>query len=78
MCNIYYCIIVAWAFFYVLSSFSATLPWENCGHWWNYEKNGTTICYNATAVNDTSYLGQLRAMGLDLNDTETPVEQFWE
>lgn len=78
MCNIYYCIIVAWAFFYVLSSFSGILPWENCGHWWNQEKNGTTICYNKTAINDTSYLGQLAAMGLDLNDTETPVEQFWE
>ena len=30
-----YVIIIAWAFFYLFSSFSADLPWATCGNYWN-------------------------------------------
>lgn len=30
-----YIIIIAWAFFYLFSSFSAELPWATCGNYWN-------------------------------------------
>uniref|UniRef100_A0A672HG40 Transporter n=1 Tax=Salarias fasciatus TaxID=181472 RepID=A0A672HG40_SALFA len=30
-----YITILAWAFFYLFSSFSAELPWATCGHYWN-------------------------------------------
>eukprot|EP00064_Thunnus_orientalis_P012706 superscaffoldBa00001982_g12741 len=30
-----YIIIIAWAFFYLFSSFSADLPWATCGNYWN-------------------------------------------
>uniref|UniRef100_A0A8C2ZX60 Transporter n=1 Tax=Cyclopterus lumpus TaxID=8103 RepID=A0A8C2ZX60_CYCLU len=30
-----YIIIIAWAFFYLFSSFSVDLPWATCGHDWN-------------------------------------------
>uniref|UniRef100_A0A671XP27 Transporter n=1 Tax=Sparus aurata TaxID=8175 RepID=A0A671XP27_SPAAU len=30
-----YVVIMAWAFFYLFSSFSADLPWATCGHYWN-------------------------------------------
>ncbi|KAI4813781.1 hypothetical protein KUCAC02_003009 [Chaenocephalus aceratus] len=32
-----YIVIIAWAFFYLFSSFSADLPWATCGHEWNTE-----------------------------------------
>lgn len=32
---LYYNIIIAWAFFYLFSSFTAELPWQSCDHWWN-------------------------------------------
>ncbi|KAJ8967593.1 hypothetical protein NQ317_010455 [Molorchus minor] len=35
--NVYYCIIIAWTLFYIMSSFSALpdLPWSGCDNWWN-------------------------------------------
>lgn len=30
-----YIIVIAWAFFYLFSSFSAELPWATCGNYWN-------------------------------------------
>uniref|UniRef100_A0A8C1KUB1 Transporter n=1 Tax=Cyprinus carpio TaxID=7962 RepID=A0A8C1KUB1_CYPCA len=33
----YYIIILAWAFFYLFSSFSGELPWASCRNWWNSE-----------------------------------------
>ncbi|KAF5909365.1 sodium- and chloride-dependent GABA transporter 2-like isoform X2, partial [Clarias magur] len=35
--NIYYIIIMAWAFFYLFSSFSPELPWASCSNAWNTE-----------------------------------------
>ncbi|KAG7272944.1 hypothetical protein CRUP_020187 [Coryphaenoides rupestris] len=31
----YYIIILAWAFFYLFSSFSSELPWASCTNSWN-------------------------------------------
>ena len=31
----YYNIILSWAFFYIFSSFSSSLPWSSCDNWWN-------------------------------------------
>ncbi|XP_060774434.1 sodium- and chloride-dependent betaine transporter-like [Neoarius graeffei] len=33
--SIYYILILAWAFFYLFSSFSAELPWATCNNFWN-------------------------------------------
>ena len=29
--NVYYVIVCAWAFFYLFSGFTSTLPWSDCG-----------------------------------------------
>ena len=33
--NIYYIIVLAWALFYLFSSFTSELPWTTCAHSWN-------------------------------------------
>jgi len=33
----YYNIILSWAFFYIFSSFTSSLPWASCGNPWNTE-----------------------------------------
>lgn len=37
----YYNVILAWAMFYLLSSFQQDLPWTSCDNWWNSE-----LCFN--------------------------------
>jgi len=65
--DIYYCIIIAWTFFYLIATFTALpgLPWDTCDGWWN-----TPDCYKATANLTTSLTNQTK--------TTTPVEEFWE
>ncbi|XP_026810590.1 sodium- and chloride-dependent GABA transporter 1-like isoform X2 [Rhopalosiphum maidis] len=48
--DVYYCVIVAWTFFYLASCFISypTLPWENCNNWWN-----TDNCLMPNSVNMT-------------------------
>ena len=48
----YYNIILSWAFFYIFSSFSASLPWSSCDNWWN-----THGKYNTTRLVGRKYLG---------------------
>uniref|UniRef100_A0A673VBP3 Transporter n=1 Tax=Suricata suricatta TaxID=37032 RepID=A0A673VBP3_SURSU len=34
-CNTYYIMVLAWGFYYLVKSFTTTLPWATCGHTWN-------------------------------------------
>lgn len=66
MCNIYYCVIVCWALFYVLSTFTtSTLPWQGCNRSWNDE-----YCWEPGM--------NLSSQHIHMNDTQSPVTQFWE
>ncbi|XP_030009834.1 sodium- and chloride-dependent GABA transporter 2-like [Sphaeramia orbicularis] len=61
-----YVIIMAWAFFYLFSSFSAELPWAACGHYWN-----TASCMDRSQSN----------MSLNITsriNTSLPVVEFWQ
>ncbi|XP_012664765.1 sodium- and chloride-dependent GABA transporter 2 [Otolemur garnettii] len=63
--NFYYIIVLAWALFYLFSSFTIDLPWGSCRHEWNTEHcvefQKTNSSLNVTSENATS-----------------PVIEFWE
>merc|ERR1719341_1216027 len=42
--DIYYCVIIAWTFFYLIATFTSIpdLPWNTCDGWWN-----TEFCFKA-------------------------------
>ncbi|XP_036392436.1 sodium- and chloride-dependent GABA transporter 2-like [Megalops cyprinoides] len=61
-----YIIILAWALFYLIFSFSAQLPWASCTNTWNTDK-----CVDFTTQNTTSNWSQLT------NSTSAATE-FWE
>ncbi|KAI6238022.1 Sodium-and chloride-dependent creatine transporter 1 [Aphelenchoides fujianensis] len=71
MCIWYFCV-VAWAIFYMISSFNSTFPWETCNNYWN-----TNNC-----INGKENTTELRRIVANLTrygqTTETSVEQFWE
>uniref|UniRef100_A0A667WZF0 Transporter n=1 Tax=Myripristis murdjan TaxID=586833 RepID=A0A667WZF0_9TELE len=64
--TISYIVILAWAFLYFFSSFSATLPWATCNNSWNTDACVVLNNHNATA-NWT----------LPLNATSSVIE-FWQ
>ncbi|XP_044227722.1 sodium- and chloride-dependent GABA transporter 2-like [Thunnus albacares] len=61
-----YIIIIAWAFFYLFSSFSADLPWATCGNYWN-----TDSCL------DLSHPNMSHSITSRVNTT-LPVVEFWQ
>ena len=65
--NIYYIVILSWAFLYLYYSFNLTLPWSTCDNPWN-----TPACTNETVVG-LSPNSNSSATGL----TDSVVE-FWE
>ncbi|XP_076163039.1 sodium- and chloride-dependent GABA transporter 1 [Ptiloglossa arizonensis] len=78
--DVYYCVIIAWTLFYLVSTFANMLvpisnvpgvPWNGCGNCWN-----TPYCYDASE----SLQGQNRSNAT--NNTmlhyTTPVEEYWE
>ncbi|GAA6090164.1 sodium- and chloride-dependent GABA transporter 2-like, partial [Tachysurus ichikawai] len=65
-CNIYCIITMAWAFFYLFTSFSTELPWANCTNAWN-----TETCFEFDKNDNFSY------SSIPENAT-SPAKEFWE
>nr|XP_033809093.1 sodium- and chloride-dependent GABA transporter 2-like isoform X2 [Geotrypetes seraphini] len=62
--NFYYIIVLAWAFFYLFSSFTTELPWASCGHVWNSD-----TC--------TEFQRSNSSHNMTANSTSAVIE-FWE
>ncbi|KAL0983779.1 hypothetical protein UPYG_G00132700 [Umbra pygmaea] len=60
-----YIVILAWAFFYLFSSFTAELSWANCQNAWN-----TDACVTFTTKNASSNW-------TSLTNTSSSVVEFW-
>lgn len=77
-CNTYYIMILAWAFFYLIMSFTSLLPWSTCNNSWNtvncVENFHPENCTNATIGNFTFQ----NVTCPDVMNRESPVIEFWE
>ncbi|KAL3267706.1 hypothetical protein HHI36_006837 [Cryptolaemus montrouzieri] len=65
--DVYYCIIIAWTIFYIISiiAYLPDLPWSGCGNWWNTENCFSTL----TNISNSS---------LDNSTRTSPVEEYFE
>lgn len=65
--DVYYCIIIAWTLFYIISTFAAMpqLPWRGCDNWWNTEHCFTPGHNSNIAITN-------------LTRKSSPVEEFFE
>ncbi|KAM9638711.1 sodium- and chloride-dependent GABA transporter 2 isoform 5-T8 [Morphnus guianensis] len=63
--NFYYIIVLAWALFYLFSSFTIDLPWGSCDHEWN-----TGNCVELQKANST--------LNVTSENATSPVIEFWE
>ncbi|XP_028284357.1 sodium- and chloride-dependent GABA transporter 2-like isoform X2 [Parambassis ranga] len=63
--GMYYVIILAWAFFYLFSSFHAELPWASCNNTWNTEN-----CIDHSQ--NESFCGHVN------ENATSSVEEFWQ
>ncbi|KAG8435971.1 hypothetical protein GDO86_007170 [Hymenochirus boettgeri] len=81
-CNTYYIMILVWGLYYLVHSFTNTLPWATCGHPWN-SKECTEVfllgqCTNGTLGNMTSSRILTNISCDDLVNKRSPVIEFWE
>jgi len=69
--NVYYCVIVGWAIFYLIVSLATIpdLPWDTCDAWWS-SKN----CINFDSV---SNLTSIESEDISMMVKTTPVEDYW-
>ncbi|MBN3322922.1 SC6A3 protein, partial [Atractosteus spatula] len=49
----YYNVIIAWALFYLFSSFTGNLPWVDCNNTWNSVNCSDLWSFNSSTLNDT-------------------------
>ncbi|XP_048685062.2 sodium- and chloride-dependent GABA transporter 2 isoform X2 [Caretta caretta] len=63
--NFYYVIVLAWALFYLFSSFTIDLPWGSCDHEWNTEN-----CVEFQKAN--------ASLNVTTENATSPVIEFWE
>uniref|UniRef100_A0A8C9T1E5 Transporter n=1 Tax=Scleropages formosus TaxID=113540 RepID=A0A8C9T1E5_SCLFO len=77
-CNAYYIMVLVWAFYYFVRSFSATLPWSTCNNTWN-TPNCTEIFQKGLCQNGTIGNSSFRNLTCaELTDGRSPVTEFWE
>ncbi|KAI5607687.1 sodium- and chloride-dependent creatine transporter 1, partial [Silurus asotus] len=52
-CNTYYIMVLAWAFYYLIKSFTAVLPWSTCTNYWNTDNCIETFRHDACTTAPT-------------------------
>lgn len=74
--NIYYIVILGWAFFYMFHSFQAVLPWSHCGNKWN-----TAACFAGKKFlsENITINGTFNGTRtFEDNSTVSPIVEFWK
>nr|XP_023671825.1 sodium- and chloride-dependent GABA transporter 2-like isoform X2 [Paramormyrops kingsleyae] len=76
--NVYYIVVLAWALFYLFSSFRSPLPWSTCSNTWNTESchNQSSAHGNWTFVKNISVQYEYSDFN-NVSFLKTPEEEFW-
>lgn len=82
-CNTYYIMVLAWGFYYLIHSFSSSLPWASCDNPWN-----TPSCseiFHQISCNSSHANGSFVNVSIpgnssctNLTDIRSPIIEFWE
>ncbi|XP_029465141.1 sodium- and chloride-dependent creatine transporter 1 isoform X1 [Rhinatrema bivittatum] len=78
-CNTYYIMILAWGVYYLVKSFTATLPWSTCGNPWNTPECVEIFRHEDCANGSTGANSTFGNLTCDeLSEKRSPVTEFWE
>ncbi|XP_058969883.2 sodium- and chloride-dependent taurine transporter-like [Pocillopora verrucosa] len=65
--NIYYTVILGWAFYYMFASFQSKLPWSHCGNEWN-----TLNCVDGSVKRNSSLQNTSAIAGVSAS------QEYWD
>ncbi len=75
--NCYYNVILAWAFYYLFSSFTTQLPWESCNNTWNTPACTLDFYDNSTCNGTARGFVEVNATNVTCLKID-PTTEFWE
>ncbi|XP_053551804.1 sodium- and chloride-dependent creatine transporter 1 [Bombina bombina] len=76
-CNTYYILILTWGVYYLVKSFTATLPWSHCNNTWNTPEC-VEIFRHGDCINSTGNSSYSNLTCDQLSDKVSPITEFWE
>ncbi|KAK3539410.1 hypothetical protein QTP70_006463 [Hemibagrus guttatus] len=77
-CNTYYIMVLAWGFYYLIKSFTSTLPWSTCTNYWNTENCIETFPHDACKNGSIGNYTFMNKTCEELENATSPIIEFWE
>ncbi|XP_053481628.1 sodium- and chloride-dependent creatine transporter 1 isoform X1 [Ictalurus furcatus] len=77
-CNTYYIMVLAWAFYYLINSFTSILPWSTCTNDWNTASCIETFRHDACKNGTISNYTFMNKTCEELENATSPIIEFWE